>query len=164
MRRFLLLPPLVLSLLLLAGKGGVRGNYTPLNNLHITLAFIGEYRYPERVLAAMKTVAFEPFHTALSGFGAFDRLYWVGLSGAEKLSAYAARLREALAEAGIPYDKKRFSSHITVLRQADRPAGAISVKNVELTADRVYLMRSDRGPQGMIYTPVGSVCAGGTEK
>ena len=30
-------------------KQGVEGNYVPAQNLHLTLAFIGEYRDPEQV-------------------------------------------------------------------------------------------------------------------
>ena len=32
---------------------GVTGNYTPRENLHITLAFIGEYGKPDDILDAM---------------------------------------------------------------------------------------------------------------
>ena len=34
-------------------RAGVRGNYTPEENLHLTLAFIGEYSDPDAVLEAM---------------------------------------------------------------------------------------------------------------
>ena len=39
---------------------GVTGNYTKRENLHITLAFIGEYGNPDEVLDAMERVDFEP--------------------------------------------------------------------------------------------------------
>ena len=42
-------------------RQGVRGNYTPAENLHLTLAFIGEYGDPDSVLDAMETVRFSPF-------------------------------------------------------------------------------------------------------
>ncbi|MBQ9719494.1 MAG: RNA 2',3'-cyclic phosphodiesterase, partial [Oscillospiraceae bacterium] len=38
----------------------VSGNYTKIENLHLTLAFIGEYGDPDRVLDAMRTVPFTP--------------------------------------------------------------------------------------------------------
>ena len=40
---------------------GVRGNYTPEENLHLTLAFIGEYPDAEPVLDALSAVSFAPF-------------------------------------------------------------------------------------------------------
>lgn len=39
----------------------VKGNYSPEENLHITLAFIGEYGNPDEVLEVMDTVVFKPF-------------------------------------------------------------------------------------------------------
>ena len=42
-------------------RQGVRGNYTPEENLHITLAFIGEYGDPDGVLEAMENADFQPF-------------------------------------------------------------------------------------------------------
>ncbi|MBQ7682572.1 MAG: RNA 2',3'-cyclic phosphodiesterase, partial [Oscillibacter sp.] len=40
---------------------GVRGNFTKVENLHLTLAFIGEYADPDGVLDAMRGVPFAPF-------------------------------------------------------------------------------------------------------
>ena len=57
---------------------GVTGNYTRRENLHITLAFIGEYGNPHDVLEAMEQVGFRPFDIALDGVGSFGDLFWVG--------------------------------------------------------------------------------------
>ncbi|MBQ9032127.1 MAG: hypothetical protein IJ106_11850 [Parasporobacterium sp.] len=45
---------------------GVRGNYSPEENLHLTIAFIGDYPDPEMVLDAMETVSFTPFELSLN--------------------------------------------------------------------------------------------------
>ena len=58
---------------------GVSGNYTKRENLHITLAFIGEYGNPEDILDAMEQVEFRPIEISLSGVGSFGELFWVGL-------------------------------------------------------------------------------------
>ena len=39
---------------------GVKGNYTTRENLHITLAFIGDYPNPDEVLDVMEQVDFRP--------------------------------------------------------------------------------------------------------
>ena len=65
-----------------------------------------------------------------------------------------------MAEHDIPYDRKKFSPHITLVRRAEfngsmeellqnPPDGAMEVKSV-------LLMSSTRGKSGMIYTAVGS--------
>ena len=84
----------------------VRGNFTKLENLHLTLAFIGEYADPDGVMDTMRTVSFDPFSLRLQGFGSFGDLYWCGIGENNGLSAYVKRLRRALAENGIPFDRK----------------------------------------------------------
>ncbi len=138
----------------------VRGRDTPPENLHLTLAFLGELPEAEPVLEAMETVDFAPFPLRLEGVGCFGDLFWAGVTESEALAACARRLRRALAEAGIPYDRKRFSPHITLLRRAvfRRPPEAVPPP-AEMLVTRLTLMRSDRGRRDMIYTPLGSVPA-----
>ena len=48
---------------------GVTGNYTKRENLHITLAFIGDYGNPDEILDIMERVTFEPMEISLDGVG-----------------------------------------------------------------------------------------------
>ena len=136
----------------------VGGNYTKRENLHLTLAFIGEYGDPARVLETMRGVPFSPFSLRLEGFGSCGDLYWCGLARQDGLDACVRRLRRALAEAGIPFDRKRFSPHVTLLRKAsvDRMPG-VTVPEAAMTARAVSLMRSERGKSGMVYTELGRI-------
>lgn len=102
---------------------GVRGKDTPPGNMHLTLAFIGEYDDPERVKEIVESIEIRPFTMTLSGIGAFRDLWWVGTQNSAALMAISRRLRRALADAGIPFDKKKFSPHITIIRRA---SGALS--------------------------------------
>ena len=142
---------------------GVRGNVTPVQNLHLTLAFIGEYSNSAAVLEAMNSVPLIPFSVQLDGVGSFRDLYWAGLRKNDALANYVRRLRRALEKHGIPYDRKNFSPHITLVRRAEfngsledlmknPPAG-------EMEVTCVLLMSSTRGKSGMIYTTVGEVKA-----
>ena len=140
---------------------GVRGNYTPEENLHLTLAFIGEYPDAEPVLDALSAVLFRPFELRLEGMGRFGDLWWAGMRDSVPLTAVVRRLRRALAENGIPFDKKRFSPHITLLRKASRALLGIVPEPASMIVTALSLMRSDRGRNGMIYTELGSVEADG---
>ena len=137
---------------------GVRGRETPAENMHLTLAFIGDYDDPEYVKSVIDSIEIRPFDMTLSGIGAFKDLWWVGLENSAPLQAVARRLRRALAEADIPFDRKKFSPHITILRRAkgsmaDVPEGEIDQYfGASMTVDHISLMRSDRGKSGMIYT------------
>ena len=140
---------------------GVRGNYTPEENLHLTLAFIGEYPDAEPVLDALSSVSFRPFELRLEGMGRFGDLWWSGMRDSVPLAAVVRRIRRALAENGIPFDKKRFSPHITLIRKASGALPGIAPEPASMTVTALSLMRSDRGRNGMIYTELGSVEADG---
>ena len=136
-------------------RRGIRGNYTNTDNLHITLAFIGEYDEPDFVTEVISEVPFSPFPISLSTLGHFGNLWWVGLDDNDELGSYVKRLRKALSEAGIPFDKKKFSPHITLIRKAIGTLPAVSVPKTVMSVDHISLMRSERGPKGMIYTEIG---------
>ena len=134
---------------------GVRGNFTPEENMHLTLAFIGDYPDPQPVLDALSDVEFTPFDISLDGVGCFCDLWWVGIKESIPLQSVVRRIRRALAEHSIPFDKKRFFPHITLIRKATHNMPGIQVHPKEMTVERIALMRSDRGRNGMIYTEVG---------
>lgn len=138
---------------------GIRGNYAPEENLHLTLAFIGEYPDAGPVLEALSAVSFSPFELRLEGMGCFGDLWWAGMRASAPLNALARRIRHALAENGIPFDRKRFSPHITLLRKARGAMPGIPVGSASMTVKAVSLMRSDRGKTGMLYTELGKLAA-----
>ena len=136
-------------------RRGIRGNYTNTDNLHVTLAFIGEYDDPDLITEVISEVPFSPFSISLSGFGHLGNLWWVGLNENDELASYVKRLRKALSEAGIPFDKRNFSPHITLIRKAVGTLPLVSIPKSKMKVDHISLMRSERGANGMIYTEIG---------
>ena len=139
---------------------GVRGNFTPEENLHLTLAFIGEYPDADAAAEALGGVSFAPFTLRLAGLGCFGDLWWAGTDRSEELSALARRVRRALSESGIPFDRKRFSSHITLLRKARGAVPPVAPAACAMSVEAISLMRSDRGKHGMLYTELARIPAG----
>ena len=140
----------------------VRGNYTSPENLHITLAFIGDYGNPEKVLDVLETIRFQPFRITMDRLGQFDQLWWTGLSRCPELDALAHNVRYALAENNIPFDRARFRAHITILRKAEYTQGELKpifVPPASMGVESFSLMQSTRGKNGMIYTELGYVPA-----
>ena len=91
---------------------GVRGNYTQPENLHLTLAFIGETERVEEIKAAVDAVKFEPFVIRTGKMGCFNgrsRVVWLGIEGEDKVKAIAQQLRRNLDQRGIDYAKGKFS-------------------------------------------------------
>lgn len=137
--------------------GGIRGNYTPEENMHLTLAFIGEYPDAQPVLDALSEVSFSPFDLTLDGMGCFGDLWWAGIRESAPLISVVRRVRRSLAEKAIPFDRKRFSPHITLIRKASGKIPGISLQAVTMPVHAISLMRSDRGRNGMIYTELGRI-------
>jgi 2'-5' RNA ligase len=139
---------------------GVRGNYTKPENLHLTLAFIGEWPDAAGVLEVLPAVR-EPFSVTLSHPGIFPgaNVLWAGIEPSEELEQLAAQVGKNLDDAGIPYDRKAFKAHITLARKPVVPEGIvlpeIAVPRVSMIVDEVCLYRSDRGENGMEYTVIG---------
>jgi 2'-5' RNA ligase len=136
---------------------GVTGNYTRRENLHITLAFIGDYGNPDEVLEAMEQVDFRPIEISLDGVGSFGELFWVGLAENPQLAGYVKRLRRVLSEHGIPFDKKRFSPHITLIRKVSGNWKQISAPKGDMMVKSISLMKSEQRDGKMVYTEIFSV-------
>lgn len=136
----------------------VRGSYTPQENLHITLAFIGEYNDPDAVMAAMDRVRFAPFSVTVDRIGSFGDLLWAGIAENKHLEDLVRDLRRELAKSDIPFDKKRFRAHVTFLRRAENMNALYvpgQIKPAVMTVNGISLMLSTRGKNGMIYTELG---------
>ena len=143
-----------------------RGRYTARENLHLTLAFIGETNRVDDALAVMEEVAAEAFPApvpiALSEAGVFGGkggdLHWVGVENTPALKTLADRLAAGLRAEGFAIEKRRFTPHITIGREVVLREGAvIRVHPARMQADHISLMRSDRFDGWLVYTEIGSV-------
>ena len=140
----------------------VEGNYTKPQNLHMTLAFIGEYGNPDDVLDVMEEVPFRSIPLDFSDVYIYREMCLLSIARNPGLESYVRRLRRALAEKGIPFDKKNFKPHITLVRRAvlknGLPENLLKDSGLSTTdADMVSLMQSTQGKNGMIYTELGFV-------
>ena len=141
-------------------QAGIRGNYSPEENFHLTLAFLGEVPDPDPVIEAMDSICFTPFELELQGIGAFRDAWWGAVQESVPLQAVVRHIRRALDQAGIPFDKKAFRPHITLVRKpvtaGKEPAvlPPAEAQPASMTVDRFVLFRSDPGRNHMIYTPL----------
>ncbi|BCU68667.1 2'-5' RNA ligase [Sulfolobales archaeon HS-7] len=96
-----------------------------LDNIHLTLLFIGEKpdHLAKELIKACRTVAFKSFEVSLKGIGVFPnlsrpRVIWIGVEkGKGELILIRNKLIANLAKIGIkPDDESDFSPHITLAR------------------------------------------------
>ncbi len=135
---------------------GVRGNFTKPENLHLTLAFIGEYSNPDDVLDVIEEADLRPMELHFDGLEHFRDMYFARIADSPALNSYVRRLRRGLSDAGIPFDKKKFRPHITLVRKLSFANGQLSGVpgefELDINATKASLMSSTRGKNGMIYT------------
>ena len=136
-------------------KQGVEGNYVPAQTLHLTLAFIGEYRDPEQVKQILASVPLPAFRLALSEKGNFGNILWAGVKGNQKLKTYVRDLRAALKNAGIPFEDDRFTPHITLIRKVSaRSPYQVHLPKAEMEVKRASLMKSETKNGKVTYREV----------
>ena len=139
-------------------RQGVSGNFSRVENLHLTLAFLGEVKSPEQICRAMKQAAGEPFRLTLGTGGSFGDLYWVGLKESPELTDYVKDLRAKLQEEKIWFDPKAFKPHITIVRKA-RHEGKVQIRlrKASFPVTKISLMESARKDGKLIYTEMYAV-------
>ena len=133
-------------------RQGVEGNYVPAQNLHLTLAFIGEYDQPGKVKEILEQVPFPEFRLSLSEKGNFGSTLWAGVKGNQKLKSYAKALRSALADAGIPFDPAPFVPHITLVRRMSaRKPFQLVLPRADMMVKKASLMKSEQRDGRVVY-------------
>jgi len=102
--------------------------WSPVDNLHITTKFIGEW--PQERLEEMKrALATVPatglFDVQIRDVGWFPnpqrpRVFWVGVDGGEPLRRLAHATEQAVAGLGVRIEEREYSPHLTLARIEDR--------------------------------------------
>jgi len=105
-------------------KSPVRGaKWVPLENLHITVRFIGEVS--ENTLQIIKEelreISFYNFKVKLKDIGHFSaksspKIIWAGVEPIEEIMELRERIDEALSRVNIPLEKKKYIPHLTLAR------------------------------------------------
>ena len=155
----------------------LRGNFSRPENLHLTLAFIGET--PEeklesifRIIDDIKTPSFDvPFNRT----GCFSRtravfrqdrgspppgrkeLWWIGAEpdspGLKLLKTLHERLLHRFLDAGFSVDVRPFNAHITLGREIKRLEPVVlDCPELTVRVDRVSLMKSEHISGVLTYT------------
>ncbi len=112
-------------------QSGVDGaRWRPVENFHLTLAFIGETDRHGFLNAvdALSVIDAPAFDLRLSGIGYFGerqpRALWAGAAPSQELSHLQAKTEQALRRAGFDLERRKFKPHVTLayLRNVPRDA------------------------------------------
>ncbi len=142
--------------------------WSPLDNLHITTKFIGEWpesRLPELDPVLATLTPREPFDIEVRDLGWFPnerspRVLWAGVHGGAPLKNLLADTEERLAALGIPHEEKANNPHLTLARIKN----PVPLRNLRKKVEELQpaalgkfpvrhfcLFRSDPGSNASIY-------------
>lgn len=153
-------------------EGAAAGNFSRRENLHLTLAFLGET--PESQVPAIRGIIGDsglsagegPLRLNLLRTGRFrhggKELWWIGPAeddpGLPRLLALRERLAAGLEREGIGFDRRPFRAHITLGRdirgippdRAFQPG--LMPEGIPFEAGCLSLMKSEHSGGLLVYT------------
>ena len=153
-------PPTRVRLAQIQSELRLQGRPEAVNNLHMTLAFLGTVhsrRIPtlHEIAAAM---VFPDTELVLDIAGRFKKagIAWLGCTRVPPaLSGFQLALIQQLQDAGIKTENRGWTPHITLYRNLRKPFETIGFDAVKWRPAGFCLMESRHQRSGMIYLPIG---------
>lgn len=149
-------------------RPAARLHWSPVENLHVTTKFIGEW--PEARLdelkSALATVHSPAIPVSIRGLGWFPnphspRVFFAAIRAPESLPQLAATTQEAVVALGVEKETRHYSPHLTLARIREahdlaelrrRVAALPSDDFGEFLADSFHLYLSRREAGGSVYS------------
>jgi 2'-5' RNA ligase len=135
---------------------GSGGTPTPSDNIHLTLAFLGDadpgkaYNAAQRVQGVRHALPIDH-----AQYWKHNKIVWVGPQAMPPaLAALVKRLHASLKEHGFALEDRPFAAHITLLRKAKPPPSLPALPRLDWPVNEMLLVRSRTSPKGSTYEPV----------
>ena len=153
----------------IAGCGALAPDFrwTPVENLHLTIRFIGnvDRSVVDSIAGALASNALASFDIALGAIGTFGRgravrVVWLGLGqGMEGAAALAAQVEAECVRAGLVGEERPFQAHLTLARARARGGSRLpdlpEPPHVDpWRAGELILYSSRLTRSGAVYEPV----------
>ena len=143
-----------------------RGRFSLPENLHLTLAFLGECdaKNTADAKAALNSTSFFPIDIVIDRVGRFKRddsrktesgeIWWAGVRENKQLSALQSELIERLTFVGFSLDKRKYSPHITLAREVVTEQSPWQIESFGERVGQIDLMKSERIGGKLVYTSI----------
>ncbi len=161
------LPELVRQQLALTAGGLPGARWTPVENFHLTLRFVGDVDHgtADDLVAALDQVVVPRFTLTLAGVDHFKtgdkpRTLWVGVDREPALARLHDKVEAACVRAGLPAESRRYMPHVTLAQLKDASADRLAAFFAQhyglrigpFPVDRMVLYSSWLQASGAIYT------------
>jgi 2'-5' RNA ligase len=134
----------------------VGGRVVPAENVHLTLAFLGDVaadRLP-RAIEAARGLAGEPHELPIdeARYRTRSRLVWARPRRTPPaLAALAAELHRALTDSSFALERRAFIAHVTLIRNARKPRALPPLPALAWRVEEFVLVRSTTFEEGSRY-------------
>ena len=141
------------------------GNISRPENLHLTLAFLGECdtKQTAAVKKVMNSITFQPFDIAIDRLGSFkhdgEDLWWAGIQTCKPLLDLQKDLSDKLISAGFRLETRPYKPHITLGREIAADIEPWEIEPFGETVTSIQLMKSERLQGKLTYTPIHQIKA-----
>jgi len=137
------------------------GKKTELQNLHLTLKFLGEVeeKTVEEVKEKLREIKIEKFKTEIDEIGVFSedfiRIIWLHMEDCDNLQKQIDKVLKNLFKS-----ERRFMSHLTIARIKGlkdkkgflQDLKKIKIEKIKFKVDKFYLMKSELTAEGPRYS------------
>ncbi len=146
-------------------RSAKHGNFSLIENLHITLVFLGEQNANRLadIEQTIESVSVAPFTLTLNGLGCFKRdggdIFWVGVQKNGSLKKLYSQLNNGFMEKGFQTETREYKPHLTIAREvilfdhADK-VQLSSTPTIEFEVTSVSLMKSERVNGTLVYSEI----------
>ncbi|SHJ85236.1 2'-5' RNA ligase [Anaerobranca californiensis DSM 14826] len=148
-------------------NNSIKGNFSYIDNFHLTLAYIGEVDgKEEKVLREILHTSYngeKQFSLVIKGIGNFKRgnkdILWAGIEDNQKLIALQSTLVKNLIKEGFTLEKRPFKPHITLAREVvlKEQGLKVSFPPYNFNVEKISLMNSLRVKGRLTYIPIETV-------
>ena len=132
------------------------GKVTATENIHLTLAFLGEAD-PQKAMQAASRVTGHRHELPMDAakYVRRNEMVWAGpATMPERLAALVQSLQGSLKGAGFRLEDRPFAAHVTLVRKARPPKTLPPLPPVEWPVKEFVLIRSRTSQRGSSYEPI----------
>jgi len=132
------------------------GRLTVVDNIHLTLAFLGEAK-PDKAIGAARRVRGRRHSLPIDAarYVRRNEMVWVGPQTLPReLEDMVRQLHAGLRADGFVLEERPFAAHVTLVRKARMPKSIPRLPRVEWPVDEFVLVRSRTSSKGSTYENV----------
>ena len=139
-------------------ENNVRGNYTKINNLHMTLVFLGETSEDkvDKLKEIIKSINLETKDIHLTKTILLREVLVCDVDKNEAINNMYLNLCKELKKNGFPFEERPLHPHVTLVRKAENYSKYLNVDmNIISKFDKITLFESKRINNELIYVDLG---------